>query len=297
MLYLKILFITLVIGSSGLYAQRTSILDDPNFLEGINSINNSDSHGEPPCNCSLDNQVETNFLRARARGLRCTSSRSLPGSNGAGLITSINCARAGDESPGGVQVITNSSYPFFSRAPGVSSTMNRVFRFSSEDGSMQGTFLEVEDNILPQDSYNVKSRITLLPRRQIPSATVVGDEVRIVLTTGEVVIFDAQTNKIKSGALNDGPVDTNTNRHARQPPSVNYTGSGISIRTDHRYEVPSGSAGDQTAEVRQGSRVCQVPRARLYDNEGRPIANDDAGMVRTINQVCPAGSGQRPFSI
>lgn len=294
----KFIIIGLLLSTTTLAQTRSSILDDPNFLEGLDSISNSEQNGAPPCNCSLDNPVSNqSFIRDRARGLRCTSSTSLPGANGAGEITSINCARDGDESPGGVQIVTNNNYPFYSRAAGVSPTMNRVFRFASEDGSMQGTFLDVEDNILPQDSYNVKSRITILPRRQIPSAVVVGNEVRVTLTTGETVVFDAQTNKIKSGALTDGPVDPNTNRHARKPPNVNYTGRGISIRTDHRYEVPTSGAGDQTAEVRQGNRVCQVPRARLYDNDGKPVATDDAGMVRTINQACPAGSGERAFSI
>lgn len=278
--------------------QRSSILDDPDFLSDLRQVERPSQLGEPPCNCEPKQTPPTRgFIRNRASGFRCVQSQAVPGTTMADQLTSSDCATAQGQAPAGIRIMTDKSYPYYVTGPGISPSMNRTFRFMAEDGAREGSFFEIEDNILPADSHNFKSRLTLLPRKQIPSAVLQGSDLKVTLTTGEVVVFDAKTKKIKQGALTDGPVDTNTNRMARVPPSVKYAGKGISIRTDHRYEVASSARGDQTAEVRQGGRVCQVPTARVYDAEGKPLADTDAQMVTSLNQLCPPKAGEKPFTL
>jgi hypothetical protein len=173
----------------------------------------------------------------------------------------------------------------------------RDIQFVSTDGARDGTHLYFHDGISDEDSHNGKSMMFLLPRLGIPQAVETGTEVSITLTTGEEVVMDKATGKIVRGVLQEGPFSTIMDRFLRPPPNVSYTGRGISIRVDHRYDYPTAVGGDQTAEVRQGTRVCQVPRARLWDSEGRLLAETDAQMVTVLNTACPATGSQRRFSI
>jgi len=173
----------------------------------------------------------------------------------------------------------------------------RDIQFVSTDSARDGTHLYFHDGISEQDSHNGKSMMFLLPRLGVPQAVENGNEVSITLTTGEVVVMDKSTSKIIRGALQEGPFSTIMDRFLRPPPNVSYTGRGISIRVDHRYDYPTGAGGDATAEVRQGNRVCQVPRARLWDADGRLLAETDAQLVTVLNTACPASGSQQRFSI
>lgn len=231
----------------------------------------------------------TPFLRDRPRGelgsVLCGGMRSpeMPDGSDAGFryITTMPCS-GGDREIAGVS-IQGANY--------------HLVNFQSIDGSKAGTFLHLEEAVLPLDSHNVKSMVFLLPRRGIPSAEVVDDEIHVTLQTGEVVVYDRATRAIKSGALREGPADQNTDRFTRRPPNVHYNGSGISIRVDHRYQYPTSSVGDPTAEVTQNGRTCSVPRARLWDAEGEILLVDDDQLVRHLNQLCPARSGERPYAL
>lgn len=173
----------------------------------------------------------------------------------------------------------------------------RDLQITSEDGARDATYLYFHDAISEQDSHNGKSMMFLLPRHGQPQAIENGNEVSITLTTGEEVVMDKTTGKVIRGVLQEGPFSTIMDRFLRPPPNVSYTGRGISIRVDHRYDYPTAPGGDATAEVRQGTRVCQVPRARLWDAEGRLLAETDAQMVTVLNSACPASGNQQRFSI
>lgn len=173
----------------------------------------------------------------------------------------------------------------------------RDLQMASEDGARDATYLYFHDAISEQDSHNGKSMMFLLPRHGQPQAIENGNEVNITLTTGEEVVMDKTTGKVIRGVLQEGPFSTIMDRFLRPPPNVSYNGRGISIRVDHRYDYPTAPGGDATAEVRQGNRVCQVPRARLWDAEGRLLAETDAQMVTVLNSACPATGSQQRFSI
>lgn len=250
----------------------------------------SDSDEEIPSDVVAD-QVSTMapFLRDRPRGRLgldlCGGKRSpqMPDGLNAGFsyMTTLPCS-GGSSVQAGISV-EGANY--------------HLVNFESVDGSKAGTFLSLEEPVLSSDSHNVKSMVFLLPRRGIPSAEVVGNEIHVTLPTGEIVVYDRATRAIKSGALREGPADQNTDRFTRRPPNVHYNGSGISIRVDHRYEYPTSASGDPTAEVKQNGRTCSVPRARLWNADGEILLVDDDQLVRQLNQICPARAGERPFEI
>jgi len=161
----------------------------------------------------------------------------------------------------------------------------RAVEFVSRDKALNETFVYLTDTAGGPDSHDVKSVMVILPRKGVPSTEVVGDDVIVTLTTGEKVVFDKKTNAIKSGAMKEGPIDLTTDRFKRTPPNVHYTGSGISIRVDHRFEYPT--MGAATAEVRQGSRVCKVPKVKIWDKEGKALTSDDKSLLNIINSSCP----------
>lgn len=169
-------------------------------------------------------------------------------------------------------------------------------QFLSLDGSKAETYIYLTEAVLPQDSYNVKSMMFLLPRKGTPVAEAIGEEIHVTLQTGEVVIYDRKTKKIKGGALLEGPSDPSKDRFTRKPPNIHYNGSGISIRVDHRYEHPSSAAGDATAEIKQGNRKCSVAREKLWDKTGEILELDDNKLVNLLNQLCPLKKGETPFS-
>lgn len=213
-------------------------------------------------------------------------------------ISSLSCSnRDAPAVYSGVSFETDKNSPYFRQGAGIHSQMSRSIDFQSGDGSKRETYLYVSEEVMDSDSYNVKSIIVLLPRKTIPHAETVGDEFRVTLPTGEVVVYDKATKVIKRGALKEGEMDLNPNRFERKPPNVQYSGSGISIRVNHRYEHPTSSVGDPVAKVSQNGRTCNVPRARIWDSEGRALTTDDQQLVNVLNQACPARGGEKPFGI
>jgi hypothetical protein len=218
-----------------------------------------------------------NFVRERSREVACIGGTQ-------GYNTHTYCAGDTEKTSAGFS-FRHGDGPF------------RDIQFVSTDGSRDGTHLYFHDGISELDSHNGKSMMFLLPRLGLPQAVENGSEVSITLTTGEEVVMDKDTGMIIRGALQEGPFSTIMDRFLRPPPNVSYTGRGISIRVDHRFDYPTAPGGDATAEVRQGDRVCQVPRARLWDADGRLLAETDAQMVNVLNTACPATGSQRRFSI
>lgn len=173
--------------------------------------------------------------------------------------------------------------------------VNRMFEMISVNNAFNETYMILEESAGGPDSHNVKSYMFMIPRVTVPSMAVFGDNLIMTLPTGETVTIDKSTGAIRGGALTEGPIDMSTDRFQRKPPNINYSGTGISIRLNHRYEHPLTSSASAT--VKQGNRSCEVPRTALFDAEGVMKSQSDAELVSVLNRSCPARRGQTPFNI
>lgn len=225
-------------------------------------------------------------------------------SGGFYVLTSETCGFNMPRELDGITFSTDGNWPYMQSGPRISPTMHRVWEFSAMDGSRSRPYINIEDNILAscpsndpnhdyQDSCNVKSLMVLFPRRSIPNAERVGDDIRVTLSTGEVVVFDARTRTIRpnsGSAMSEGAPDFTIDRQRRQPPNVSYTGAGISVTLSSRFQDlgPRPESGaDLRATVTQNGRTCTVPRATVFDDGGNIRNADDAAMVAILNRACP----------
>jgi hypothetical protein len=238
------------------------------------------------------------FERVTARiPVACGGART--DADGIDVMHEMDCS-TNAEYPGGYSFRNNPGHPYLDGAKSPypdGGTPSRNVEFVSRDNASNETYLYLEDVAGGPDSHDVKSVMYLLPRLGVPTTEVSGDDVIVTMTTGEKVIFDKKTHAIKSGALKEGPIDLTTDRFKRTPPNVQYTGEGISIRVNHRFNYPTMPDGASTAEVRQGTRVCQVPRGKIWDSEGALLSNDDKTFVDVINKSCPPKAGEVAFHI
>lgn len=228
----------------------------------------------------------------------CGGSRSIDGYDELNIIDCRNPDGRDQRYPSGYGFHNGPGHPHLGNVTSPYETTSRPRRnieFVSRNHAFNETYLYLADLAGGPDSHDVKSVMFIIPRKTIPSVEVIGNEVKVTLTTGEEVFFDKTSRAILRGALNEGPIDLNTDRFKRTPPNVHYNGSGISIRLDHRYEEPTMST--ETAIVKQGPRTCRVPRSRLFDENGKLKTTTDSGLVSALNSSCPASGNQRPFSV
>lgn len=166
----------------------------------------------------------------------------------------------------------------------------RDWKFFSEDNSRQETFLWVTDDPASgRTSDLMDSMIMIVPRKMVPTAEAIGDELVVTLTTGEKVVYDKNTKMVKDGVIKEGRLDTSTNRETRKFADLTYSGTGIAIRINHRGEDPR--LFSQSATVTQNGKSCTVPTAQLWNrNEQDPSFKfaDDANLIKFLNQKCPA---------
>lgn len=167
------------------------------------------------------------------------------------------------------------------------SAPSRNFEIASINQAFNETYLMIEESGGGPDSHNVKSYMFLLPRTTVPSVRIEGNNLIATLPTGETVTMDKNTRAITAGALTEGPIDLNTDRFQRRPPNINYSGSGISIRLNHRFEHPLTSAA--TATIQQGSKTCTIPRTAILDDSGKLKTESDASLLAVLNQTCRGG--------
>ncbi len=154
----------------------------------------------------------------------------------------------------------------------------------SRHHALNETYLYVIDFAGGPDSHDQKSVIFLFPRVEIPRVTEVGNEVELLLPTGEKVFFDAQTGAINGGALKEGPIDLNRVYRKRAQPNVEYTGEFISVRLNHAFEEPT--IGAEKAVIQQKENVCILMRNRLFNREGKLLAKNDEEFLAAINREC-----------
>jgi hypothetical protein len=178
------------------------------------------------------------------------------------------------------QVISGTGNRFVNDTSGYGKLTRSIF-MNSFDRSLNGTFLTIQDSDKSQRAATqMGTDLFLLPRITSPSLEVIGNEIHMMLPTGEEVVFDAGTREIKSGALKEGEFQV------MAPSTVEYSGTGISIRMDLRtYDDPRRKSIN--AVIKQGSKTCSVPRGNLFGDDGIPKSSSDGEFLASINRSCP----------
>jgi hypothetical protein len=160
----------------------------------------------------------------------------------------------------------------------------REWEFVSFDNSKRETYLWVTDDAgSGKLSQLMESVILIIPRKMKPKAEIVDEDVHVTLTTGEKIIYDRNTRKVKGGVFTERAVDLNPNRFNRKFAPVNYTGKGISIRINRRGEDPRLIQGH--AEVKQNGLTCKVAIQELWNGTEFKYA-DDSKLVELLNKKC-----------
>ncbi|MEZ5582697.1 MAG: hypothetical protein R3F37_07965 [Candidatus Competibacteraceae bacterium] len=169
--------------------------------------------------------------------------------------------------------------PYGSRS--AASVPRREFAFKFRQRARQGIHMEVYEFAIPdgRDSHTaMHSSLYFFPRRVLPSFNFEegGKHLKVMLPTGEPVIFDGATKEIVAGALReDGPIDRNRNRRAREFAKLSYRGPGVVVRIDQRGEVPEseylwGKQVPKYAVIENGARTCKVRANKLwYQGNGK----------------------------
>lgn len=177
--------------------------------------------------------------------------------------------------------------------PNSTGLVTRFWELVSRNQAFNETYLVMEESAGGPDSHNVKSYMFIIPRTTVPSVRTEGENIIATLPTGETVTMNKRTRAILGGALTEGAPDLGMDRFTRRPPNIHYSGTGISIRLNHRFEHPLTSS--ETATVKQGNRSCNVPRTALFDAQGQLKTTTDASLVAVLNQSCRSPGA--PFSI
>jgi hypothetical protein len=181
---------------------------------------------------------------------------------------------------------SKAGHPFTSgvKSPYRKGKVARSIDMISRNRALNETYLYVIDFAGGPDSHDLKSVIFLFPRVEIPKVTELGNEIELLLPTGEKVYFDALTGAIKGGALKEGPVDLNPHHSRRDEPNVHYIGDYISVRLSHAFEEPT--IGADKAVIRQKNIECVLPRSHLFDKQGRPLSKSDEEFLGVIIREC-----------
>ncbi len=154
----------------------------------------------------------------------------------------------------------------------------------SRHHALNETYLYVIDFAGGPDSHDKKSVIYLFPRIEIPKVSTVGNEIELLLPTGEKAFFDAESGAINGGALKEGPIDLNSQYRKRAQPNVEYTGEYISVRLNHAFEEPT--IGAEKAVIQQKDNICILMRNRLFGRDGKLLTKSDDEFLEAINREC-----------
>ena len=161
----------------------------------------------------------------------------------------------------------------------------REWKFVSDDNSKRETYLWITDDAgSGRLSQLMESVVLLIPRKMKPDIAVVDGDVHVTLATGEKVVFDRNKKTIKGGVMKEKPVDLNPNRHARKFASVDYTGTGISIRVNRRGEDPRLIEGN--AVITQNGKKCEVLAGELWSSDTAFRYPNDQDLVNFLNRKC-----------
>jgi hypothetical protein len=146
---------------------------------------------------------------------------------------------------------------------------DREYRFEFRDRARQDIYLSITDSPTEFLSHRMESYFYLFPRKVIPAVEVLQDRgvIRVTLTTGETVDYDAKSKTIVGGAFAEtAPIDLNPDRFQRKFAQVNYLGSGTLLRVNRRGGDPRLGT---VATLTRGKRSCKVPSKLLFNQDGK----------------------------
>ncbi|MES2527803.1 MAG: hypothetical protein V4598_11985 [Bdellovibrionota bacterium] len=170
------------------------------------------------------------------------------------------------------------------RSPYPRGKVARTVDMISRNHALNETYLHIIDFAGGPDSHDKKSVIYLFPRTDIPKVTEVGNEVELLLPTGEKVFFDAGTGAINGGVMKEGAIDLHREYKRRAEPNVHYTGDYISVRLTHSFDEPAIAA--EKAVIQQKDNICILMRGRLFNREGKLLTKSDDEFLAAINREC-----------
>jgi len=274
------LLLTLMIPTTSSAQTRGSLLDDPNFLRNLGIDEESDTTTPPCATCGMEENGPNlvRFARDRRNGFTLLQNENIQGTS------CVSNRYYFTDTP------ANRTFSGFSFCQN-SGRMTRDLWFVSVDGSREATYMYFQDNTHTLDSQNEKVAVVMLPRVTIPNVRVVGNQLHVTLSTGELVVLDATTKARISGPMSFGPLSP---RNAVTP--YTYTGRAIQISSQHNQRMPFEAGAASTVRVRQGNLECSVNRDVLFNASGSTKQVSDSAMVTVINQHCTPRPA-RPFTL
>ncbi len=170
----------------------------------------------------------------------------------------------------------------------------RDFAFEFKDRARQNILFSITDMANGTTSQFMESYFyffprTYLPAIQWPAKSAIEKVFKVILPTGEEVLFNTETKVMMGGVLKETrPLDMNEDRFSRKFAGIEYTGKGVMIRVDRRGNDPRLGT---VATISQGSHRCKVSSAQLFDQDPSSIVaflfpTDEAFAV-FLKQACP----------
>lgn len=170
------------------------------------------------------------------------------------------------------------------RSPYPRGKVARSIDMVSRHLALNETYLHIIDFAGGPDSHDEKSVIFLFPRLEIPKVNTIGNEIELILPTGEKAIFNPDTGALIGGVLKEGPIDVNPNYKKRAQPNVEYTGDYVSVRLNHKFEEPTIAA--EKVVIQQKDNICILMRNRLFSPSGKLLSKSDDEFLEVINREC-----------
>lgn len=116
--------------------------------------------------------------------------------------------------------------------------LSRYFSFDYPNHARQNIAFDVTDIPSVSDSQSMLSHFLFFPRKNLPLVQQLTGTIDVTLPTGEKVVFAKESKKIMSGVLEEGPIDTNTDRFKRSFATIKYKGKGVVLRANARGMSP-----------------------------------------------------------
>lgn len=115
---------------------------------------------------------------------------------------------------------------------------SRTFRFSYLEQARQNIAMEIDDSPNDTVSHTMHSIFMFFPRKIMPVVEQLSQTLQVTLPTGELLIFNKDSNEIVGGVFEEGPVDIGPDRFKRHYADLKYKGKGILLRVNARGQSP-----------------------------------------------------------
>lgn len=122
----------------------------------------------------------------------------------------------------------------------------RSFNFDYLEQARQNLLLEVEDQMVEDESQNMHSVFMFFPRKNLPLVEELTGTINVTLPNGEKMIFRKDTKEIVQGVFLEGAVDLQKDPVKRQFPHLRYVGKGVVLRVNSRGQTPQLPQFDTT---------------------------------------------------